>query len=278
MHAVSASFDSWDRSHVRLAQAEPVASSILVPVAVRPSGRGTSRPTMAQKSSAPPCRFFQVGTCRAGADCRFSHSVDAKADVRVPCKFFAQGYCAHGERCAFSHASKTKQVCQVAQPPVTSPSQGRAGPPAAATAHGAAGPLSGQAAATPAARPAPPVRKSMVLSAAVGTAVAADSDGGKHADAASWLEPTAGELAASAATCCSVCLEPVVQQRARFGLLEGCSRGPRARRNRRSSWPTSIRVRRMRIDGTTESLRAPQSSVFRQRTRARTRPGAAAHL
>ena len=63
----------------------------------------------------------------------------------------------------------------------------------------------------------------MVLSAAVGTAVAADSDGGKHADAASWLEPTADELAASAATCCSVCLEPVVQQRARFGLLEGCS-------------------------------------------------------
>jgi len=55
----------------------------------------------------PPCRFFQVGSCTKGADCRFAHAKDAGDGGRLklsqPCVFFAQGRCAYGDRCAYLH-------------------------------------------------------------------------------------------------------------------------------------------------------------------------------
>ena len=52
----------------------------------------------------PPCKFFQVGACTAGASCRFSHErADSPLRLRTLCKFYAQGYCANGDACPFSH-------------------------------------------------------------------------------------------------------------------------------------------------------------------------------
>ena len=52
---------------------------------------------MAGADTRPPCRFYQVGQCRAGSICKFAHVKDStnKLKIAAPCKFFFnQGYCA----------------------------------------------------------------------------------------------------------------------------------------------------------------------------------------
>ena len=95
-------------------------------------------------AAPPPCRFFQIGTCSAGAQCKFSH---AKTNATVKsddvCKFWQQGKCAHGSNCAFRHSSKgavaaaaataagpTKKPGYIAPPPPPKPPQAQPAPPA----------------------------------------------------------------------------------------------------------------------------------------------------
>ena len=71
---------------------------------------------MAGADTRPPCRFYQVGQCRAGSICKFAHVKDStnKLKIAAPCKFFFnQGYCAHGDRCAFSHEKKPAPRAEV---------------------------------------------------------------------------------------------------------------------------------------------------------------------
>ena len=87
---------------------------------------------MAGADTRPPCRFYQVGQCRAGSICKFAHVKDStnKLKIAAPCKFFFnQGYCAHGDRCAFSHVKKAEPPRAAAPVPAR-----RAPPPAAAAA------------------------------------------------------------------------------------------------------------------------------------------------
>ena len=69
----------------------------------------------------PPCRFFQVGQCSAGASCKFSHIKTEQASLDVVCKFWAAGHCAHGDKCPFRHARKPASVCRPAAPLVAPP-------------------------------------------------------------------------------------------------------------------------------------------------------------
>ena len=90
---------------------------------------------MAGADTRPPCRFYQVGQCRAGSICKFAHVKDStnKLKIAAPCKFFFnQGYCAHGDRCAFSHVKKAEPPRTAAQVPAR-----RAPPPAAAAGRAA---------------------------------------------------------------------------------------------------------------------------------------------
>ena len=79
-------------------------------------------------TATTPCRFFQIGTCTAGASCQFLHERDAKApQVRLAarCKFFFErGFCAHGSACAFSHEAKPPaRSAQRCTPPSAAPPQ-----------------------------------------------------------------------------------------------------------------------------------------------------------
>ena len=69
----------------------------------------------------PPCRFFQVGQCSAGASCKFSHIKTVQASVDVVCKFWAAGNCVHGDKCPFRHARKTASAPRPAAPLVAPP-------------------------------------------------------------------------------------------------------------------------------------------------------------
>lgn len=146
----------------------------------------------------PPCRFFQIGSCRAGSSCRFSHDKSARVVGREACKFFAAGYCAHGDQCAFLHA--TRDGGNATQDTVSSSKK----------------PICNVAAVSP--RTDSIARKPMVISQMKGFSVERGMD-----DAASWMQPTEEEMAHSRGECCAVCLEPVVQSGLWFGLLDGCS-------------------------------------------------------
>ncbi|KAG2186386.1 hypothetical protein INT43_002824 [Umbelopsis isabellina] len=49
-----------------------------------------------------PCKFWRQGTCTAGANCIFSHNLDATAESSV-CKYFLKGNCKFGTKCALLH-------------------------------------------------------------------------------------------------------------------------------------------------------------------------------
>ncbi|KAJ1621654.1 hypothetical protein T492DRAFT_1068145 [Pavlovales sp. CCMP2436] len=68
--------------------------------------------------SRTPCRFFQVGRCTAGSNCRFSHElVKAGETLRftTPCKFFREGRCANGD-CPFLHEPAAGRPVQQPRP------------------------------------------------------------------------------------------------------------------------------------------------------------------
>ena len=46
------------------------------------------------------CKYFALGTCTAGSDCRFIH---VSAAVKPPCQYFLKGLCRVGVNCRFSH-------------------------------------------------------------------------------------------------------------------------------------------------------------------------------
>ncbi|KAK3074007.1 hypothetical protein LTR53_003903 [Teratosphaeriaceae sp. CCFEE 6253] len=50
-----------------------------------------------------PCRFFQLGRCKARDHCPYSHVLDPGFKRRA-CSHFARGRCHRGETCTFSHA------------------------------------------------------------------------------------------------------------------------------------------------------------------------------
>ncbi|KAJ3219307.1 hypothetical protein HDU67_001926 [Dinochytrium kinnereticum] len=45
-----------------------------------------------------PCKFFQLGSCRSGRNCRFSHDRD-RGRSELVCTYFAQGNCRFGDSC-----------------------------------------------------------------------------------------------------------------------------------------------------------------------------------
>ena len=159
-------------------------------------------PAAASSSRAPdarpPCRFYQIGQCTAGKNCRFSHEQDLRSAPQVKlatvCKFWKQGHCAHGERCPFSHgplpAPAPKPLRGIVVPAVPKPSVPTPPPP---MLHG---PL----------RAPPPTCASSA----------------RVFDPSSAVMATVDEVRHSAALQCGICLEPVVTERGRFGLLEGC--------------------------------------------------------
>lgn len=72
---------------------------------------------------APPCRFFQVGTCNKGSACVFTHiKTEHPLRVDTPCRFFAAGHCAHGAFCPFSHAPTHTVRAPPLQPFLPAPS------------------------------------------------------------------------------------------------------------------------------------------------------------
>ncbi|WBW74811.1 zf-CCCH type zinc finger protein [Schizosaccharomyces osmophilus] len=65
-------------------------------------------PKIAQDHVAPvknlqhvPCKFFRHGTCTAGENCPFSHSLETERPV---CKYHLKGNCKFGSKCALSHS------------------------------------------------------------------------------------------------------------------------------------------------------------------------------
>ncbi|EPY51212.1 zf-CCCH type zinc finger protein [Schizosaccharomyces cryophilus OY26] len=65
-------------------------------------------PKLAQDHVAPvknlqhvPCKFFRHGTCTAGENCPFSHSLETERPV---CKYHLKGNCKFGSKCALSHS------------------------------------------------------------------------------------------------------------------------------------------------------------------------------
>ena len=75
-----------------------------------------------------PCRFFQIGQCNQGANCRFSHEIDGPiAKSKTRCVFFFErGRCVHGDKCAFSHekpsaAEREGDAPRAPAPPIAVP-------------------------------------------------------------------------------------------------------------------------------------------------------------
>lgn len=54
-----------------------------------------------------PCyQVLRSGSCRFGGDCKYSHDVQAVAQVQaLVCKQFARGKCARGDKCPLRHVS-----------------------------------------------------------------------------------------------------------------------------------------------------------------------------
>jgi len=48
-----------------------------------------------------PCRYFKQGQCSYGANCQYSHELNAKGTP--PCVYFLKGHCAKGDKCTFRH-------------------------------------------------------------------------------------------------------------------------------------------------------------------------------
>ena len=59
---------------------------------------GNKKPHEAAMSQRPPppCRFYQIGQCSAGASCKFAHVKDAIVKSDTVCKFW-QKQLQHGE-------------------------------------------------------------------------------------------------------------------------------------------------------------------------------------
>lgn len=103
-------------------------------------GCGNSGGQPPASTKAPPCRFFQIGTCTAGAQCKFSHDKTGVVKSSEVCTFWQQGRCVHGESCAFRHSTgkqlagsasskHTKAVGYIPPPPPPPPPQAAPAPP-----------------------------------------------------------------------------------------------------------------------------------------------------
>lgn len=172
-----------------------------------------------------PCRFFQIGTCRAGGSCRFSHTPSARLVCPQPCRFFAAGYCAHGEQCAFAHDARATESERARGGKAESKgclNRGRTTDRASSARGGSASASSSMASET--AAPSLPVeskRKPFKLSQQTG--FASDAQIEAEEEKATWIPPSEEELRMSRGECCAICLEPVLQRGCSFGLLDGCA-------------------------------------------------------
>eukprot|EP00928_Gymnodinium_smaydae_P058828 TRINITY_DN4203_c0_g4_i1.p1 TRINITY_DN4203_c0_g4~~TRINITY_DN4203_c0_g4_i1.p1 ORF type:complete len:357 (+),score=91.89 TRINITY_DN4203_c0_g4_i1:47-1072(+) len=70
-------------------------------------------PNVGDKRSKVPCKhFLEVGHCREGAACRFSHDLKDQKPRPIAlkrqeeCKFFAEGKCIRGAACAWAHGKE----------------------------------------------------------------------------------------------------------------------------------------------------------------------------
>ena len=79
-----------------------------------PAGPEVSAPkkTYPDPSANQSCKFFQSGSCRFGASCRFQHpsgglqssnQIQQNTPSSNTCLYFAQGRCNQGTNCKFSH-------------------------------------------------------------------------------------------------------------------------------------------------------------------------------
>ncbi|KAJ1962316.1 hypothetical protein GGI12_002718 [Dipsacomyces acuminosporus] len=56
-----------------------------------------------------PCKFFKHGNCTAGADCSFSHDINAFVEKAV-CAYFLKGNCKYGSKCVLLHTNSHDSV------------------------------------------------------------------------------------------------------------------------------------------------------------------------
>lgn len=64
----------------------------------------------------PMCRFFVAGTCKHGAQCKFSHD-QAHPDSFI-CPYFVQGHCSYGDRCGSAKLSLLVFLAHLSRPAV----------------------------------------------------------------------------------------------------------------------------------------------------------------
>ncbi len=94
-------------------------SAVSIGARIYYSRRKTSRgvqPRRLPREMSPTCRYHLAGSCTRGATCPFSHDVDDRlagqgssgivADTKKVCKFFLRGgeyHCSFGDRCKYLH-------------------------------------------------------------------------------------------------------------------------------------------------------------------------------
>ncbi|KAI9206193.1 uncharacterized protein BJ171DRAFT_499060 [Polychytrium aggregatum] len=89
---------------------------------------------------AIPCKFYLLGSCRAGSKCKFSHKRDVSADSLV-CQYYLMGNCRYGANCALPHVKPKPQ--QAASPSSSRPPKTRTpSTPPPSSGRGALSPVS----------------------------------------------------------------------------------------------------------------------------------------
>lgn len=80
------------------------------------------------KKSNTPCKFYLMGNCSKGSNCRFNHEIEIQKESSsrpkstVLCKFYQNGSCTKGLKCEFLHSSKNlkeDQTCGVCLEPIS---------------------------------------------------------------------------------------------------------------------------------------------------------------
>lgn len=80
-----------------------------------------------EKKIQTPCKFFLMGNCQKGRNCRFNHDVEIQKEpccrrkTTILCKFYQQGSCSKGSKCEFLHQKESKEehTCGVCLEPIT---------------------------------------------------------------------------------------------------------------------------------------------------------------
>lgn len=95
--------------------------------------KSSTKPSTSATRSKVPCRYYILGGCRDGDNCRFSHVEGTHTVTKppssaqllrrepsqphIPCRFYAEGRCRDGTSCRFFHTDKSKTVFAIQKTP-----------------------------------------------------------------------------------------------------------------------------------------------------------------